>query len=432
MKTNYPNKPKDRFEVYRFFNGLSVEGKDGLDRQQTRLPLVKSFLFEHVSSRNGRTPRSPKEIFGSLGVKCEFLDETFTELRDLDQVGPSGKERLRTVGYVEQYSERFFAYYTCDESQNSGKRAAGWITRSPDLDFTWFSGPLLQRLWDTDVSQRDDNRFSKLSFMHESVFEMPEDASHESLDADEDESAESISDTPDDDNDSPEFERRKARFQMADRIGRIKESLGSLQQTYKPLHALYALRFPSRSGKGCHDLYQQGRITNRSSSFEEHRNLVRYLYRTYDSVLMRTEETAWHSAEILPSGMRANIGTKGVPLIVRFQEELTEATFRRWVTLAFRKRNAFRLWGEPIWLGPKKVHVYGADRHLWQPINLELTEKGLTAILPQGTCGNTFHRLVTNIQTYVCPAIDAWLGADEFRSIVDNSIESSGGYIDEG
>ncbi len=28
MKTIYPSKPKDRFEVYRFFNGLSVEAMD--------------------------------------------------------------------------------------------------------------------------------------------------------------------------------------------------------------------------------------------------------------------------------------------------------------------------------------------------------------------------------------------------------------------
>jgi hypothetical protein len=66
-----------------------------------------------------------------------------------------------------------------------------------------------------------------------------------------------------------------------------------------------------------------------------------------------------------------------------------------------------------------KVHVYGADRHLWQPINLELTDKGIVAILPQGTCGNTFHRLVTNIQRYVCPNIDAWIGSKPFQSLAD-------------
>jgi hypothetical protein len=31
MRINAPESVKDRFEVYRFFNGLAVEGKDGLN-----------------------------------------------------------------------------------------------------------------------------------------------------------------------------------------------------------------------------------------------------------------------------------------------------------------------------------------------------------------------------------------------------------------
>ena len=348
------------------------------------------------------------------------------EVRDQDSGTDAASSGQRTVGYVEQFSERFFAYYTSDASQCATKRVNRWITRSPDLDSAWFSSPLLQRLWDTDVSLRGNERFGKLTFKHESIFEMPEDAAEES-------DVESNDDDPEENDldDQPDFERRKARFHMADRIGRIKASLGNLQENYAPLHALYALRFPSRVGRGSHDLYQQGRLTNRSDSFEEHRNMVRYLYRTYGAMLALTEDTAWHRMETTPARMRTNIGAKGVPLIVRFNEELSEPTFRHWVTRAFQKRNRFRLWGEPIWLGPTKVHVYGADRHLWQPINIEMTEKSLVAILPQDTCGNTFHRLVTNIQAYVCPSIKAWLGGEPFQGIVDNSISTSGGYADE-
>ncbi len=428
MQAVYPMRPKDRFEVYRFFNGLAADGQEGLDRRRLRVPLVKSFLLEHVSSAGGRTPRPPNTILQALGVAVTRLDETFMEVREQDP-GPTaaGSDR-RTVGYVEQFSERFFAYYTSDESQCATKRVNRWITNSPDLDSTWFSSQLLQRLWDTDVSLRGDERFGKLTFKHESIFEMPEDAAEDPDAKDDDNDGED-----DDTEDQPDFERRKARFHMADRIGRIKASLSSLQENYAPLHALHALRFPSRVGRGSHDLYQQGRLTNRSESFEEHRNMVRYLYRTYGAMLALTEDTAWHRMDATPARMRTNIGAKGVPLIVRFKEELSPATFRYWVMRAFQKRNPFfRLWGDPIWMGPTKVHVYGADRHLWQPINIEMTAKSLVAILPQGTCGNTFHRLVTNIQAYVCPSIDAWLGSEPFQGLIDNSIAQSGGYADEG
>jgi hypothetical protein len=426
MQVTYPTQPADRFEVYRFFNGLAAEGKDGLDRRRSRVPLVKSFLLEHVSSRGKLTPRPPTDIFRTLGADVRRLDETFMEVRDRDSGPGADGSKQRTVGYVEQFNERFFAFYTSDESQNATQRVNRWITRSPDLDSSWFSSQLLQRLWDTDVSQRGDERFGKLTFQHESIFEMPEDAAEE-LDSESSDEDNEDNDT----DDQPDFERRKARFHMADRIGRIRASLGNLQENYAPLHALYALRFPSRVGRGSHDLYQQGRLTNRSDSFEEHRNMVRYLYRTYGAMLTLTEDTAWHHMETAPANMRTNIGAKGVPLIVRFKEDLSAPTFRHLVTRAFQKRNRFRLWGDPIWLGPTKVHVYGADRHLWQPINIEMTEKSLVAILPHGTCGNTFHRLVTNIQAYVCPSIEAWLGGEPFQGIVDTSITNSGGYTDE-
>ena len=109
-----------------------------------------------------------------------------------------------------------------------------------------------------------------------------------------------------------------------------------------------------------------------------------------------------------------------MPLIVRFDEALSQTTFDNWVKKAFQKRNVFKLWGEPLRLGPTKIHVYGADRHLWQPINLEMTEKQLVAILPRGTCGNTFHRLVANIQRYISPKIDAWIGSRSFESFLED------------
>ncbi len=347
-----------------------------------------------------------------------MIDEHFMELsfKVLDQ--DSKQCSQVTTGFLEQYDERFFAYYTCEDSVEAKKRVARWI-QAPDLDYTWFSSPLLQVLWNQDVSNRGDQRFGKLVFRHESIFDMPEDFStfEDSPEdvAPEDSNEETVDDEECISDDRPEFERRRARFEMGDRIGRIKPALSKLQENYSPLYALNALRLPSRMGHGGHDLYQDGQITNRTDSFEDHRNTVRYLYRIYKAILEFTERSAWHE---IGSSQALRVGSKGVPLVVSFTEPLSEATFNRWVQMAFQKRNRFKLWGDPIRLGPTKVHVYGADRHLWQPINLELTSKGVVAILPQGTCGNTFHRLVTNIQHYVCPKIQAWVGSESFENVV--------------
>ena len=48
-----PSTINDRFDVYRFFNGLSVEDKDGLDNRYTRIPLVKTFLLDAIFKITG-------------------------------------------------------------------------------------------------------------------------------------------------------------------------------------------------------------------------------------------------------------------------------------------------------------------------------------------------------------------------------------------
>jgi hypothetical protein len=410
-----PNNPRERFDVYRFFNGVSAEGREGIDAGHTRIPLVKTFLLEHVSGTGRRKPKTTEMLWNDLGSETRQIDESFFSITAEVKDPETQKTARKVVGFVESLDERFFAFYTCENSVDAKTRVARWA-QHPDLDLTWFSSPLLQTLWHNDISKRGDARFTKLVFKHESIFEMPVDFA-EAVSTEESEGT-VYSATSESEDDGPEPERRKARVDFADRVERIKSSLGDLQKSYDPMNALAALRIPSLTATGGHDLYQAGQITNRTDSFEDHRNTVRYLYQIYKSVLNYTELLAWQQYEEPRDRSLRIMQTGGAPLVVRFAQPLGKETFERWINLAFQKRNRFKLWGQPIPMGPTKVHVYGADRHLWQPINLELTADGLTALLPRGTCGNTFHRLVANIQHYVSPKIEAWLGDKPFAEVV--------------
>ena len=410
-----PDNPKDRFDAYRFFNGVSAEGKEGIDAGRTRIPLVKTFLLEHVSGSGRRKPKAVEVLWNSLESEAHQIDESFFSITAKVRDPETEKFALKVVGFVESFDERFFAFYTCENSEDAKTRVSRWA-QHPDLDLTWFSSPLLQTLWQNDISKRDDARFTKLVFRHESIYEMPADFA-ERVPVDETEEITSSATTEAED-DGPEPERRKARVELGDRIERIKRSLDDLQKSYDPMNALASLRIPSLTATGGHDLYQAGQITNRTDSFEDHRNTVHYLYQIYKSVLNYTELLAWQQYGTPGESPIRAMQTGGAPLVVRFAQPLEKETFDRWIDLAFQKRNRFKLWGQPIRRGPTKVHVYGADRHLWQPINLELTANGMTALLPRGTCGNTFHRLVANIQHYVSPKIQAWLGEKPFAEVV--------------
>lgn len=53
MRMLAPSNPKDRFDVYRFFNGLSSESKEGIDQQRLRIPLVKTFFLGKRATKVG-------------------------------------------------------------------------------------------------------------------------------------------------------------------------------------------------------------------------------------------------------------------------------------------------------------------------------------------------------------------------------------------
>jgi len=47
-----------------------------------------------------------------------------------------------------------------------------------------------------------------------------------------------------------------------------------------------------------------------------------------------------------------------------------------------------------------------------------MTPSRFIAVLPQGTCGNTIHRLVTNIQKMLEPDIEVYVGDVLYQDII--------------
>jgi len=100
-----------------------------------------------------------------------------------------------------------------------------------------------------------------------------------------------------------------------------------------------------------------------------------------------------------------------VILILKFSKPLSKETFDCWIKSIFEcLNNCSELWGNPIFLDPKKVHVYGVDRHLWKPFFIEFTDKYLVAFVYKKTCKNTIRRLVCNIQRFVDTEVKAFIG----------------------
>jgi hypothetical protein len=141
----------------------------------------------------------------------------------------------------------------------------------------------------------------------------------------------------------------------------------------------------------------------------------------YNRSLEKTEDLVWGA-----SPEKSTVGGQnlvGLPLRIVFHETLSRNTFKNLVSALFiHGKSKFRLWGSPIVMAPTKVHVYGLDQHLWQPLYIEITEKHILVIIPRGTCGNTVHRLITNVQHFLDPEAKAYIGEQGYAELMVESL----------
>jgi len=406
---------KSREQMIRFLDGYSADRLEELDERKTRAPLVKSYMLEHVGhSGNVNTALN---IMNRRGILTSQIDDNLFKLQETD------KKNL-FMGFLETLTPRYFVFYSIHESQLADRWTKKVVSDSPELDHVWLSGLTFNALWKRVVQLNQPQRYARIMFQHDSIYQI--DSEMELRDESEEDDENPGKNIGDEEYPLEILERRASKFTLVDKISVVHEKLERLQKIYFPLYAISQLRFPSPVGRGGHDFYDYGKVTNRSGNFRDHRSHIIYIQHIYDALMKMTEEKIWFSLEKetiqTPGAFQKLIGS---PLSIKFKEPLAKETFDYWIKSTFgRTRNRFRLWGNPIRLGPRKIHVYGVDRHLWQPIFMEITDKNLTAIIPKGTCGNTVHRLVTNIQRFIDPAAEVYIGDMKYNDMVD---ESSGG-----
>ena len=209
---------------------------------------------------------------------------------------------------------------------------------------------------------------------------------------------------------------------MTERLALLNTKLEPLMELYDPLHSLVQLQIPAGE-RGGHRLHHDGRATNWSDSFLEHRAIVDLVVKSYRRVTTHAEDRLWFDTTQVGGD---GFSFSGAPLTIRFSEPLSAPTFERFVDLALRRRTSrFRIGGYITERGPTKVHLAGIDRHLWQPFLLEATSRHLLVVLPRGTCGNTIHRLVTNVQRYLDPKVEVWLGSERYEDAVAESMAAA-------
>ena len=379
---------ESRHDYFRFLDARAIPLSS---HQYAQLPThinVSAFILESPADQSPVSPQVPSAQFA-----FSHIDDNLLTVRSMHEDLP--------WALVETEHTRFPVLYTALPPHEADVRLSALQADTSQLDRTWFSSTMYRNLWDRVRNTHSLHRFSSMTFEHEQFF-----AKH----------------TNGHDTDAPPVERRRARIKVTERLNNLHDSVLPWSDKYSALSSIVQMRIPA-PGRGGYDVYHDGRVTNRSDSVALFREEIRDLALFYDKATRAIEEQLW---PISTSDTETPDLALGTPLIIRFSEPLTDGVFLRWTRTFRRKNNRFRLWGQPIMRGPQKVHIYAVDNLLWQTIDLEITPTHVIALLSQGTCGNTVHRLVTAIQRFVDPAVEVTLGNLKYEDAIANHSRRQG------
>lgn len=389
-----------------YLEGYTEPTVEELANGKLNRKLLKTYMLE-TARHNSDTP-SIDSLFPKH-VQLHRLDDTLYRVEDAHHDN-------EVVGLLEVLEKRHPVMYTTLDVNISNKWVRQVVDLNPWLDRLWLSSPILFELWNQVRLTTPDDRYVRLGFEHEAWYEVRKSAN------DSDERHIDDNESVGEDSVQSIIERRKSTIRLTERLGELQAKLPQFLELYDPMHSLVHLQIPSGS-RGGHALYHDGHATNRSDSFVEHRQEIARVLKLYRRVTEYSEDRLWLDTTDVGDGAYK---VTGAPVTIRFNQPLSEETFARFVELGLKRRTSkLRIGGYITWHGPTKVHVAAIDRHLWQPFLLEATSQQLTAVLPHGTCGNTIHRLVTNVQRLLDPHIEVWLGSESYKTAVANSMQNT-------
>jgi hypothetical protein len=371
------NKWKSREDIFNFLEEYSQNTKEQIDNYKMKNTLLKSYVFETFdeslldSSQILAEPINVQNLFGDKNHNLQQVDEELYTLYENDNF----------IGFIEQLNSRFCTLYTTESSKYSDHLAQNYVKKSTILDSLWISGKMYDSFLNDITSVHHPERFTKMKFEYNAMFEKNYTNKDEIV------------------------EHKVSSVSLVEELGGIVEKLNGVRGYFSSFHSVGSLRFPSHVGKGGHDVYQNGKFTNRSDSFSDHRMQLKQIVSVYQNMTERLERKVWIELEKMANKDTIINGSfKASPVTIKFSKPLREYVFNNFVEYTFPKgRDPFKVYGEIKRISEKRVHIYGVDLHLWQNVILDLSTDEFILFLPKGTCGNTIHRLVTNIQRFLDP-----------------------------
>lgn len=140
---------------------------------------------------------------------------------------------------------------------------------------------------------------------------------------------------------------------------------------------------------------RMGRFAVSGNSLEFHIQFVETVVSRYRKLLELCEQAAIHWERLDASQTEGGGRMTGSPITIRFSRAIPDLEL--FVYTLFSSREPFRLWGIPH-IENDIAEVEAVDLHVGELLRFDIGTRWLRLYLPQGNCGNSVIRLVSNLQ----------------------------------
>lgn len=386
------SKYKNKSEVFDYLNQYSKLTKSEIDSHHTKKNLLKSYVFETFSE--DLPLAEAKEI---LKISNLFYKDNHTLVEVDDDLFLLSSEK-EVIGFIEQISNRFSVLYSTLPSSVSDSIIAKIIKESPILESLWISGHFFDDFLNQIITSNQPNRFTNIKFESKNL--------HHLLLAD-----------------SDFHESESSTSSLNQNLGGLEQKIKGIREFLPMFHSISSLRFPSNGHAGGHDVYFNGKVTNRSSDFFEHRFQILEIINQYNRLTTTIEDICWLEFKNIPEDKpNSDRSFKAAPITIKLGKSLDDLTLDYFVNQILKKgTNPFKIIGDVKKINNYRYHIYGTDLHIWQNIFIDIGLYDIILYLPKGTSGNTIHRFITNVQKFISPEIDVYIGDISYKELIYNS-----------
>lgn len=264
--------------------------------------------------------------------------------------------------FIDVLDPRFWLIHSMSNAARVQRLLHALVWRSPDLDWCWFSQDVLNRM------QGDgETRWFRSDFRGDELLAGgPAGARRLKVQLEGDNAEELL-----------RILQRSAAYQSSAALTTVALHLANPDLGYVDEAAHY-----------------RGRFVARGDSFALHLGFVSRWVQEYAAAVRKAEsdhQIVWHRV-----GDSDAFNYSGRTAMIRFGRPIK--SLDHFVASLFSCRDPFRLWAVPRPSRGDAIEAEVVDLHLGQQLRMDITREWLRVYLPEGACGNTLFRLVSNLQ----------------------------------